>query len=68
MTEEILIVDDEPDIRALISLSLEDEAFSLQCRPQTGRRPEMCCPPASPSAAILDIWMRESDMRMGWNC
>ena len=27
MNEEILIVDDEPDIRSLISLTLEDEGF-----------------------------------------
>ena len=27
MNEEILVVDDEPDIRSLISLTLEDEGF-----------------------------------------
>ena len=27
MNDEILVVDDEPDIRSLISLTLEDEGF-----------------------------------------
>jgi two-component system nitrogen regulation response regulator NtrX len=27
MNEEILVVDDEPDIRSLISLTLEDEGY-----------------------------------------
>jgi two-component system nitrogen regulation response regulator NtrX len=61
MTEEILIVDDEPDIRALISLSLEDEGFAtVQAADGAAARDVLSS--RQPSAAILDIWMRESDM------
>ena len=61
MAEEILIVDDEPDIRSLISLMLEDEGFQTvtaangaQARELLSARP--------PSCVILDIWLRDSDM------
>ena len=61
MSEEILIVDDESDIRSLLSLTLEDEGFSTvqaanaeQARDIVSKR--------LPSCAILDIWMRDSDM------
>ena len=61
MSAEILIVDDEPDIRSLISLTLEDEGFTTiqaanaeQAREVIASRPPAC--------VILDIWMRDSDM------
>lgn len=61
MADEILIVDDEPDIRSLISLTLEDEGFATvtaangaQARELLSARP--------PSCVILDIWLRDSDM------
>ncbi len=61
MSEEILIVDDELDIRSLLSLILNDEGFSAvqaanaeQARDIVSKR--------LPSCAILDIWMRDSDM------
>ena len=61
MNEEILIVDDERDIRSLIALTLEDEGYRCvqaanaeQARELLTQRP--------PSAVILDIWMRDSDM------
>ena len=69
MSEEILIVDDETDIRSLLSLALDDEGFSTvqaanaeQARDIVSKR--------LPSCAILDIWMRDSDMDglelLGW--
>ncbi len=61
MSIEILIVDDEPDIRSLIALTLEDENFqttqasnAAEARKLISSRP--------PSCIILDIWMRDSDM------
>ncbi len=61
MNSEILIVDDEKDIRSLISLTLEDENFltveasnALEARKIISSRPPTCI--------ILDIWMSESDM------
>ena len=61
MNYEILIIDDEDDIRSLISLTLQDEKFltieasnALDARKIISSRP--------PSCIILDIWMRNSDM------
>lgn len=61
MNEEILIVDDEPDIRSLISLTLEDEGFvTVQAANAQEARSVISSRP--PSCIILDIWMRDSDM------
>lgn len=61
MNEEILIVDDEPDIRSLISLTLEDEGFmTVQAANAAEARAVISSRP--PSCVILDIWMRDSDM------
>ena len=61
MNDEILIVDDEPDIRSLISLTLEDEGFlTVQAANAQDARSIISSRP--PSCIILDIWMRDSDM------
>ena len=61
MATDILIVDDERDIRSLISMTLEDEGYATK---QAAGAPEarnlLLSEP--PKLAILDIWMRDSDM------
>ena len=61
MADEILIVDDERDIRSLLSMTLEDEGYStLQAANASEARAMLLAQP--PKLAILDIWMRDSDM------
>ncbi|MGC6536158.1 MAG: sigma-54-dependent transcriptional regulator [Candidatus Puniceispirillaceae bacterium] len=61
MSGDILIVDDEKDIRSLISLTLEDEGFStIQASNAAEARSHLVSRP--PICLILDIWMRDSDM------
>ena len=58
---DILIVDDERDIRLLIAATLRDEGFSTMEAASAGEaRDLMASKP--PGMAILDIWMRDSDM------
>ena len=61
MSEEILIVDDESDIRSLLSLTLEDEGFS-SVQAANAEQARNIVSKRLPSCAILDIWMRDSDM------
>ena len=61
MNDEILIVDDERDIRSLISLTLEDEGF-LTVQAANGQDARSIISSRPPSCIILDIWMRDSDM------
>ena len=61
MATDILIVDDERDIRSLISMTLEDEGYATkQAAGAAEARNLLLTEP--PKLAILDIWMRESDM------
>lgn len=61
MNAEILIVDDERDIRSLIAFTLEDEGFAtVQAANAAEARDVISSRP--PSCVILDIWMRDSDM------
>ncbi len=61
MATDILIVDDERDIRSLISMTLEDEGYATkQAAGAAEARNLLLSEP--PILAILDIWMRESDM------
>ena len=61
MNAEILIVDDERDIRSLIAFTLEDEGFTtVQAANAAEARDVISSRP--PSCIILDIWMRDSDM------
>lgn len=58
---EILIVDDERDIREMISLLLEDEGYAcrLASNAEEARKIVQEHPP---SLVVLDIWMDKSDM------
>jgi len=61
MVGDILIVDDERDIRSLISMTLQDEGYSThEAANARDARDMLASQP--PSLAILDIWMRDSDM------
>ena len=58
---DILIVDDEKDIRELVSEILIDEGYSTrlagnsaECLNQVAKNP--------PSLLILDIWLKDSNM------
>ncbi|KIT18194.1 sigma-54-dependent transcriptional regulator [Jannaschia aquimarina] len=58
---DILITDDEADIRSLISDILEDEGY----RTRTAGTAEGCMKSINeevPAAMILDIWLKDSDM------
>lgn len=60
MAHDILIVDDEQDIRALISGILEDEGYTTrQAGSSQGALAEVAA--RRPSLVVLDIWMEESD-------
>ncbi len=60
MAHDILIVDDEQDIRALISGILEDEGYTTrQAGSSQGALAEVAA--RRPSLVVLDIWMDESD-------
>lgn len=60
MAHDILIVDDEQDIRALISGILEDEGYTTR---QAGSSQEALSQVSArrPSLVVLDIWMDQSD-------
>jgi len=61
MADDILIVDDEKDIRSLLCLMLEDEGYNtIEAATADDARTALLAQP--PKLAILDIWMRESDM------
>ena len=60
MAHDILIVDDEDDIRALIAGILEDEGYTTrQAGSSQGALSEVAA--RRPSLVVLDIWMDESD-------
>lgn len=60
MADEILIIDDEPDIRALVKGVLEDEGYTTREASNTQNAWEEINR-RSPSAIILDIWLEGSD-------
>ena len=60
-TGDILIVDDERDIRSLIGATLRDEGYpTVEAATAGEARDILAAKP--PGLAILDIWMRDSDM------
>ena len=60
-TGDILIVDDERDIRSLIGAILRDEGYpTVEAATAGEARDILAAKP--PGLAILDIWMRDSDM------
>ena len=61
MATDILIVDDERDIRSLISITLEDEGYATKQAAGAAEARNLLLSEL-PKLAILDIWMRDSDM------
>jgi len=61
VADDILIVDDEKDIRALLSMMLVDEGYEVSqlANAEAARKALLAQPP---KLAIFDIWMRDSDM------
>ena len=59
MAQDILIVDDEPDIRMLIEGVLEDEGYSVR---QAGDSDAAVAAfrHRRPSLVILDVWLQGS--------
>ncbi len=61
MTAEILIVDDEPDIRELIGGVLEDEGYTIRTASTAeGALKEISL--RKPDLVILDVWLQGSGM------
>ncbi|MGB1068828.1 MAG: sigma-54-dependent transcriptional regulator, partial [Henriciella sp.] len=61
MTGDILIVDDEPDIRELIAGVLEDEGFSTRTA-ATAEKALTEVGNRVPSLVVLDVWLQGSGM------
>lgn len=61
MTNDILIVDDEPDIRELIAGVLEDEEYTVRSAATAEKALEEVRMRA-PGLVILDVWLQGSDM------
>lgn len=61
MSLDVLIVDDEADIRDLISANLKDEGFSTRVAQNSTQAFEAIAEKV-PGAIILDIWLQGSDM------
>ncbi|AQT05628.1 MULTISPECIES: sigma-54-dependent transcriptional regulator [Acetobacter] len=61
MAHEILIVDDEPDIRMLIEGILEDEGYETRVA-ATSDAAIAAFRARRPSLVILDVWLRDSQL------
>ena len=61
MANDILIVDDEPDIRDLIAGVLEDEDYAVRTAATAEKALEEVRKRA-PSLVVLDVWLQGSDM------
>jgi len=57
---QILVVDDEPDIRQLIQEILEDEGYSVQVA-RDGESARLVYAQQKPDLVLLDIWMPDVD-------
>jgi two-component system nitrogen regulation response regulator NtrX len=57
---QILVVDDEPDIRQLVQEILEDEGYSVQAA-QDGASARLLYAQQKPDLVLLDIWMPDID-------
>lgn len=57
---QILIVDDEPDIRQLVQEILEDEGYSVQVA-KDGESARLGYAQQKPDLVLLDIWMPDID-------
>ena len=56
----ILVVDDEPDIRQLVSEILEDEGFEVSVA-ENASAARQCRRSRRPDLTLLDIWMPDTD-------
>lgn len=61
MANDILIVDDEPDIRDLIAGVLEDEGYSVRTA-ATAEKALQEVKQRAPQLVVLDVWLQGSDM------
>lgn len=61
MSGDVLIIDDEPDIRELIAGVLEDEGFSTRTA-ATAEAGLSEVRARAPSAVVLDVWLQGSGM------
>ncbi len=61
MTSDILVVDDEPDIRDLVAGVLEDEGYSVRTAATAETALEQVRSRA-PRLVVLDVWLQGSDM------
>ncbi|MEX2353620.1 MAG: response regulator, partial [Gammaproteobacteria bacterium] len=57
---KILVIDDEPDICALISEILEDEGFQVTVA-ESGAQARAALEKSDPTLILLDIWMPDID-------
>ena len=57
---QILVVDDEPDIRQLVQEILEDEGYSVQVA-KDGESARLVYAQQKPDLVLLDIWMPDID-------
>ncbi len=57
---QVLVVDDEPDIRQLVQEILEDEGYSVQVA-KDGESARLIYAKQKPDLVLLDIWMPDID-------
>lgn len=57
---QILVVDDEPDIRQLVQEILEDEGYSVEVA-EDGENARLAYAQQKPDLVLLDIWMPDID-------
>jgi len=61
MAQDILIVDDESDIRSLIAGILEDEGYETR-EAATSQEAFLAIGKRQPSLIILDVWLQDSEL------
>ena len=61
MTRDILIIDDEADIRELISDCLKDENYNCRLAANSQQAFERIAEKV-PNAIVLDIWLQDSNL------
>lgn len=61
MAQDILIVDDESDIRSLIAGILEDEGYETR-EASTSQEAFVAIGTRQPSLIILDVWLQDSEL------
>ncbi|MDO9106757.1 MAG: sigma-54 dependent transcriptional regulator [Methylovulum sp.] len=59
-TQQLLVVDDEPDIRRLVSEILEDEGYHVVMA-ENAAAARLLKKSANPNLILLDIWMPDTD-------